>query len=367
MIARSVRRTAALWGFATLTTTFACASEENPADTSSSTTAAGGGGAGGHGGGGGITSSDGGGGFDECVSETLPATLLPSDVLIVQDRSQSMDGDKWTAAVQAITGFADNAEMVGLNVGLSFFPAANGDMCLTASYQDLPAPVDVLPPNAAVIKEALYAIEPYGGTPTRPALESGFDALRSFILDQDEPRRGVVILVTDGAPTECDDNTPYAIAQLAKQALEFQPSIRTFAVGMEGADFDVLDDIAEAGGTDASFDVSDGVNAFVDALDAIMERARACEYDLPVFDPDVGTVDYERVVVHFEKPSGMVGTIQQVPGSSACNPSSGGFYYDDPAAPTLILLCPASCDAVQDASDDGKVDIGFECILPPPR
>jgi hypothetical protein len=33
--------------------------------------------------------------------------------------------------------------------------------------------------------------------------------------------------------------------------------------------------------------------------------------------------------------------------AGACDPSRGGWYYDDNTAPTRIFLCPASCDLAQ--------------------
>jgi hypothetical protein len=46
--------------------------------------------------------------------------------------------------------------------------------------------------------------------------------------------------------------------------------------------------------------------------------------------------------------------------ASACDPVSGGWYYDNNASPTKIILCPASCQMVQ-ADQNGKVDILLGC------
>ena len=55
--------------------------------------------------------------------------------------------------------------------------------------------------------------------------------------------------------------------------------------------------------------------------------------------------------------------VGRVIGASACNPSTGGWYYDDEAAPMSINLCPASCELARDqvtTAADG-VDVAFGC------
>jgi hypothetical protein len=36
--------------------------------------------------------------------------------------------------------------------------------------------------------------------------------------------------------------------------------------------------------------------------------------------------------------------------ASRCDATQGGWYYDDPAAPQRVMLCPATCDAVRGGS-----------------
>ncbi|MND04728.1 hypothetical protein D3C83_251350 [compost metagenome] len=55
---------------------------------------------------------------------------------------------------------------------------------------------------------------------------------------------------------------------------------------------------------------------------------------------------------------GSAATMPFVGDASRC--AGGGWYYDDPAAPSRILLCPSSCDAVNDGSG-GRVDIALGC------
>jgi hypothetical protein len=49
-------------------------------------------------------------------------------------------------------------------------------------------------------------------------------------------------------------------------------------------------------------------------------------------------------------------------------PAGGGWYYDDPARPSKILLCESTCKVVK-SDMDGQLDyaIGCKTIIPPPR
>ncbi len=55
--------------------------------------------------------------------------------------------------------------------------------------------------------------------------------------------------------------------------------------------------------------------------------------------------------------------VGRVIGAGACNPTTGGWYYDDEAMPTSITLCPTSCELARDQVtrvEDG-VDVKFGC------
>ena len=45
--------------------------------------------------------------------------------------------------------------------------------------------------------------------------------------------------------------------------------------------------------------------------------------------------------------------------------SEGGWYYDNPSAPTLIKLCDATCDLLSGGSV--QVEFGCDTIVQPPK
>lgn len=314
----------------------------------------------------GPSGSGGAGGIDECESVTVEGEKVPLDILIIQDRSGSMTTAKWTAAVDAIKAFADNAGAAGLGVGLTYFPPKLGNECTPATYANLDVDIAPLPGNAYAIKESLLTTSPTGGTPMRPALEGGVDAMTEWLV-LNPTHEGIVILVTDGDPGGCSPNTVSDVANIAEAGFMATPSIRTFVVGMDGATFANLDTIAQAGGTNDAFDVGSGTSAFVAALDEIRQKAITCEYVLPIPDPSEGTLDFDSVAVRYtpgiNEPAEIIPKVASV---VDCGEISGGFYYDDPQSPTRILLCPASCALVQSGTENAQVDVVLGCILPPP-
>jgi hypothetical protein len=62
---------------------------------------------------------------------------------------------------------------------------------------------------------------------------------------------------------------------------------------------------------------------------------------------------------------GMSKTIGKVANMAACG-ALGGWYYDNDAAPTQILLCPQSCDAVK-ADQISSVQVLYGCPSKPPQ
>ncbi|MEJ7729407.1 MAG: hypothetical protein WKG00_09330 [Polyangiaceae bacterium] len=147
------------------------------------------------------------------------------------------------------------------------------------------------------------------------------------------------------------------------------PPVRTFVIGMEGATFGNLDQIAVAGGTTKSFDVSQGQSAQAElakALEEVRKAAIGCVYVLPEVPPSEGTLDPASVSVKFipgiNEPPVAIGKVDTL---GDCGEISGGFYFDDNADPTQITLCPASCEAVQEGTDNASVQVVLGCIEPP--
>src|SRR6185436_7704197 len=89
----------------------------------------------------------------------------------------------------------------------------------------------------------------------------------------------------------------------------------------------------------------------------VIGKSLACEFVVPT--PTSGEPDFEKVNVQYTPTGGSSEIVGQVPNVDGCT-TDGGWYYDDPANPTTILLCPATCDVAK-ADPTGKIDVLLGC------
>jgi hypothetical protein len=305
-----------------------------------------------------------GAGYENCAEATAAPQNIGVSMFIAVDKSGSMDGDKWDSAKAAFTAFFQDSAADAMSVALRFWPegACDDDDCNVAACATPQVPLGSL--GDAAHEQALInlfnATEPDGGTPMSAALAGA----TTWAVDQQTGTEGaerfVVLLLTDGEPNGCEEDID-AIAAIAGAA--YASDVLTFAVGLEGSNEQDMDAIATAGGTSQGFFIG-AANAEAEllaALEAIQQTAVACTFAMPESNDPSAPVDPSKVNVTYT-PAGTsdVVTILQVSDESACDPTDGGWYYDDPMSPSLITLCPASCDAVQEG-DGAEVKIVLGC------
>ncbi|MBI4704763.1 MAG: hypothetical protein HY744_26975 [Deltaproteobacteria bacterium] len=85
----------------------------------------------------------------------------------------------------------------------------------------------------------------------------------------------------------------------------------------------------------------------------------ACSWDIPP-PPEGEQFDPALVNVEYSVGGGPSQSIGQVPSPADCAKVSGGWYYDDPAKPTKIEVCPATCKQLQ-AAEDATMSVKFGC------
>jgi hypothetical protein len=322
------------------------------------------------------------------VTKEVPVTVTvtekaPVALYIMQDQSGSMIIPtlsltlRWTLATQAVQAFTTDPQSVGLDVALQFFALPSGG-CDGTGYNVPEVPLGPLPQNAAAINNAYAAHLPFTDTPIEPALRGAVNYCLQF-ESTNAQEECVAVLITDGAPSTClqDANGLAAIAGDA-----FSKGVMTYAIGMEGADFALLDGIARAGGTDCtpggpgqeSCNVTGGGTSFIDALNTIRKTVShdvtttktvtevhtselACDFQIPA--PPAGqTFDPNKVNVHFLH-SGTDDPVLQVPSEADCAKAGDrGWFYDNPTAPTAIKVCNGTCASIKASTGDAGVVVG---------
>lgn len=335
------------------------------------------------------------GGSPVCNAEVRPGERVPVDMYFLVDSSGSMQeavagGSKWEVVSQALVSFLNDPRNAGTGVGIGYFPstpgqcmpgdagclcipiinlclATGGGSCTVSDYAQPSVPL-ALPPVVAPVIADIGGHGIGGGTPTRPALEGALSYLGQWASAHPE-RKPLLVLATDGEPSECQLNTPQDVADVAAAALTGPQAIRTFVIGV-GRSLVSLNLVAQAGGTDHAFLVDTGgdvTKEFADALDQIRGAATACEFSIPKSGSAGQSVDPTKVNVSYVPSGSSVPTRvpQTFMGSPSNCDSSGGWYYDNPAAPTAIKLCDVTCRSLSGSTI--QLEFGCETVVRPPR
>ena len=251
----------------------------------------------------------------------------------------------------------------------------SNDTCNSSKYAEPEVPIGAIPGVNQAIINSLNAHSPASMTPSAPALEGAISYTKDWAT-QHPGHTSIVVFATDGQPTVCTDGALQPVnkvKQIAADGLNGTPSIKTFVIGVVSAGMPgmagALDGIAYSGGTGKAFVITPGQNMtaqFAAALEAIRGAFMECEFKIP--NPGL-PLDFGEVNVVYTATNGDEYLVYYVGDPSQCDPTLGGWYYDvDPAngTPTKILLCPQSCQFVQNYS--GKIDIKIGCVtIEPPK
>lgn len=99
------------------------------------------------------------------------------------------------------------------------------------------------------------------------------------------------------------------------------------------------------------------------STEVIENAGLACEWAIPApMGEDM--IDYGKVNVDFDDGQGKVTPIGKVDDPADCAGVVDGWYFDDPAMPTKILVCPQTCAKIQLAANAAmKIKFGCETII----
>ncbi len=334
--------------------------------------------------------------MDEIITEEVIEEIQPVAIYIMLDQSSSMMGPLWDGAVSAITAFVNDPGSEGIDVAIGYFPNPPLfppiEHCQGVGYAVPQVPMGRLPGHAGNITGNLATHMANGiGTPTGGALEGLTQFCTQFQLDNPD-EKCVGVLVTDGAPLgECPGDTP-SLTGIVSTAYNGGAgnSVRTFAVGLEGADFALLDALAMAGGAvdcddanDARFacdvsaaaggpdqlsaalakirDVSTTVVETVEITTEVIDTPLECEWEIPP-PPEGEVFDRDQVNVQLSAPSLNAMTLGRIDDPDDC--AERGWHYDDEDDPTRIIACEATCTLIQ-ATSQANIEILLGCATIP--
>jgi len=214
-------------------------------------------------------------------------------------------------------------------------------------------------------------------TPTECALRGMINTALTFMASSPIGEQCVAILVTDGSPTRCNTDAQALVSIVAEG---HSRGITTFTLGLPGANLAFLDQLANAGGTDRSIDVTGGAQSFIDALNNIRQKVSVttttvtstptviatplpCQWRIPPIMSSTERFDPTKVNVQFTPPGATAPrSFGYVNSAAECARVSGdAWYYDNPAAPTQVLACPQTYDGTLRNSAGALVEVLFGC------
>lgn len=316
---------------------------------------------------GGIGGGGGGGGM-ACATGSSEAKVANVNMFLMFDQSSSMEqNDRWGRATAALVKFLQAPETSGLKVALRFFASdepqagCNVQQCNIEACSRPLVELGALTEaggdaHEAALVQAIQSRVPNGvgpGTPISAALQGAVNWGIDFNESAPETERAVVVFVTDGEPSGCEERTN-AISAIAAEGRD--ANVLTFAVGLQGAPENLMNAIARAGGTGEAIFVGDG-NAeedLLEALNSIRGRAMSCEFDLP----KTSNVDPSKVNVTLT-----IGDTEEqwskVTNAGQCN-GTKAWHYDSETNPSAVVLCPAACDAAS-STPGARIDVVFGC------
>jgi hypothetical protein len=319
--------------------------------------------------------------IDASVTDTV-VTYSPIALYVMMDRSSSMNPTLWPVAQNAITAFAQDPGSAGMDIGLGVFPPmSNNNAPDCTAGTDCGAPVveiASLPNNASPLIAGMNQANPgaFFGILTTPT-ECGLRGMIAHCTDWTtrSSEQCVAVLATDGEPFGCDVNAQNLVNIVADGKTK---GVTTFTLGLPGSNQAFLDQLAQAGGTNASIPVANQQD-FIAALTAIRGKVTTqhtthttqqvyapsrCSWNIPP-PKDGKEFDRDKVNLKFAPLGGAASDFTRFDDEAACGATTTGWRYDIDAKdlsqdPKQVILCPATCDAVK-AQQGATVNIAFGC------
>jgi hypothetical protein len=309
-----------------------------------------------------------------CGGVEATVETQPFNMLILFDQSSSMttplEGDtgptRWDAVTSALIEFFQSSDAQPLSIGLAYFEQIDPTTFTTSCRdQDYATPEVGIAPMAQAgqvqrLVDSIRSHSPTGLTPTAPALRAALAYAKSYTMTH-PGRETMVVLATDGIPTQCTPNQSTEIGQqIAAPAFMGVPSVRTFVVAAASG-LTALQYISQAGGTGNPVAVTDAATTsdlIKTAFRRLTRTGLACSYRIPL-GGEGGRTDPGMINVDI-RPAGAAE--RRLPLFESADKCGDGWYYDNRARPENIMICPLTCQNLF----NGEIRIVVGCAGPPP-
>ena len=313
---------------------------------------------------GGVTEGSSSTGEQECAAVDAEAELvpLPADIIFVVDNSGSMSFE--AGEVQdRMNDFSSQIIDSGVDahvVLISSYPGDGNGICI-----DAPLGSGGCPDDDTNLPGFMHVDIRVGSNDAWDDLLDSYDEWSSVFREESSKH---VVIVSDDEPNLTDAEFDAAFLAL-DPSFEgyFHHSVVSHSDCPSAADIgQPYIDLSMATAGVAADLCDQDFQAVFDALTTAVLGGVAVACDFVIPEPPAGEVlDPDAVNVDIGSAMGPLETIPRVDDLKGCDAVMDGWYYDDPDDPTMIFLCPQTCETMQ-ALKDGVINIGFGCetILP---
>lgn len=309
--------------------------------------------------------------FEECAGVTEEATLsvLPADIVLVVDNSGSMT-DEAEEVRTNLNGFSEQIVSAGVDARVilvsAFRDEYNNGICVEPPLGSGTCPDDSNLPDYFHVDR--YITSHYGPKWVLDAYDDWKDRLRPGAMTH-------FVFVSD-------DNPYTEAAEFIARLAELKPPITEYMVHAIASrlDNEIACDIStqepccqyavnegvvykdlvnETGGVFGDLCSQQFQGVFDQLATKVKQNALSCDWPMPA--PPVGeTLDPGKVNVSFHDAADDEHDIGWVASAADCSTVTAGWYYDDPANPMSMHLCPQTCDWVR-AESTGRIEISLGC------
>lgn len=282
-----------------------------------------------------------------CTFEPLDALRHPLDIYVMMDSNITLALGLWELAVIGLRDFAQDPRSAGIGMGVRYY----GLECDSEAYEVPTVEVAPLPENEPAIRNKSTPNQALQSSQMLPAVQGAIAHQKKRAMTH-AGRKQVVAVITDGITSDLNLTCPIYSADdvvaAAQAGFMNTPAIETYVLRLSTVADAVavgqpLARVAAAGGTVSDIvigptDVPANVN---EALQTVRRRARPCDYTLP------NGADTARVGMAIATVGSATGNeIARVEKAADCL-AQHGWHFDDTAAPTRMVLCPATCNMLR--------------------
>jgi hypothetical protein len=296
---------------------------------------------------------------EECaaVSEAAELVPLPADIIFVVDNSGSMSFEAGEVQ-ERLNDFSNQIIASGIDVHvvlISSYPGDGHGICI-----DAPLGAGGCPNNDTNLPL-------FNHVDRRVSSSSAWSDIISTAAEwspfmRAESSKHVVVISDDSPNINADSFNGQFVALDPSYADYIHHSVVCHSNCASAADIGTqyINLTNDRGGVAADLCDQD-FQAVFDALstEVIGGTQLACEFPIPE-PPNGESFDPDKVNVEFDDGLGGTSSIPRVDSADQCAGVIDGWYYDNPAAPTQIVMCPQTCDKAQVAKN-GSINIAFGC------